>query len=457
MDATTAASPDTARSASDLPGIAAFPPARQAWSTVAVLALVTTFAELDQNILGLLIQQIKTDFALSDTAAGLLLGPAFVIFYGCIGLPLARFVDRSTRTKIMAIGVFVWSVATAACGFAQNFAQLFAARIMVGAGEAINGPASYSIVADCFPRERLPRAIAAMKIGTVAGGGLSLLLGGSLIWIVAKIGNPALPLIGSLRPWQAVFIAVGLPGVLVALLMSSVREPVRRGLRMERPKIPLRDAFRYLSGRSPLYGPMFVGLALGSLDIGFRAWGAAFFERTYGWSPARYGVTSGTMSLVLTLFGLYLGTKLVEAMFARGQEDAPMRLLLYSRLVALPFAIAVPLMPTPWLALACSAAGMVTLGMGGPLINSILQIVTPNEIRGQVTAMYLFTFIIVGSGLAPLLTGAVNDVVFTAPDDLRWSILLLHILFLPPALIVTWLGLTPYRSEVQRLNALEIA
>jgi MFS family permease len=357
----------------------------------------------------------------------------------------------------MAVGVFVWSIATAVCGLAQNFLHLFLARIMVGAGEAINGPAAYSIVADCFPRDRLPRAIAAMKIGTVAGGGLSLVIGGSLIWIVSTIGNPQLPLLGTLRPWQVVFLVVGLPGVLVALLVWNVKEPARRGLRLGRPNIRFRDALGYLLARFPLYGPMFIGLALGSLDIGFRAWGAAFFERTYGWSPAQYGLVQGAMSLTVTIFGLYLGTVLVERMFARGREDAPMRLLIYCRLVALPFTIAVPLMPNAWLALACSAVGLLTLGMTGPSINAILQIVTPNEIRGQVTAMYLFVFTVVGAGLAPLVTGVVNDVVFTSPGDLRWSILLLHIVFLPAALAVTWLGWKPYSEEVHRLNKLEIA
>jgi MFS family permease len=239
--------------------------------------------------------------------------------------------------------------------------------------------------------------------------------------------------------------------------VGNTREPVRRGLRLGRPNIRFRDALFYLRGRFPLYGPMFVGLALGSLDIGFRAWGAVFFERTYGWPPAQYGLVQGAMSLTVTLFGLYLGTQVVEAMFARGREDAPMRLLIYCRLIALPFAIAVPLMPNAALALACSAVGLLTLGMSGPSINAILQIVTPNEIRGQVTAMYLFVFTVFGSGLAPLVTGVVTDVVFTSPDDLRWSILLVHVVFLPAALVVTWLGWTPYRREVQRLNKLEIA
>lgn len=434
---------------------ASFPPARQGWYAVSIIAIVTTFALLDQGIISLLIQQIKRDFSLTDTEAGLLLGPAFVIFYAFVGLPLSRYVDRGTRTIIMSIGVFVWSIATAACGLASSFIALFISRIAVGAGEAVNGPASYSIISDYFPRDKLPRAIAAAQIGSVAGSGLSMLIGGSMIWIIANVGNPHLPFVGVLRPWQVVFIAVGLPGVLVSLLMLTVKEPPRHGLRMDRPKVGFWTAMGHLWAHFALYGPMFIGLTLGSLDQGSRTWGAAFFERTYGWSPSTYGFTSGLASIVLMLLGLYLGTRLVERMLARGQEDAPMRLVIYCRLATIPFSIAMPLMPNPWLALACSGVGMLTLGMSGPSLNAILQIVSPNQIRGQVTALYLFIYFVVGSGIGPLVTGMVTDYVFTSPDDLRWSILLLHVIFLPTSLLITCLGWRPYRDEVRRLNAVD--
>lgn len=433
-----------------------FPPERQGWFAVGVLALVTTFALLDQGILGLLIQQIKTDFQLTDTEAGWLLGPAFVIFYAFLGLPLARFIDRGNRTLIISIGLFVWSLATAACGLAANFAQLFVSRILVGAGEAVNGPSAYSIVSDYFPRRKLPRAIAALQIGSAAGGGLSLLLGGFMIYIVATIGNPALPIIGPMRPWQIVFMAVGLPGVLVALLLRRlVKEPPRRHLGAAPTKIGFWQAMDYLRARFPLFGPMFIGLTLGSLDTGSKAWGAAFFQRTYGWLPSRYGMTAGVLSLALMLAGLYLGTKWTEWFQKRDKVDGAFRVILYTRLFAIPFAILMPLMPNPWLALACLGVGYLTLGMSGPMLNAVLLIVTPNAIRGQVAALYLFIFTVVGQGLAPLVTGIVTDYVFTSPDDLRWSILLLHIIFLPIALAVTWAGWKPYREEVERLNRID--
>lgn len=438
-------------------GGSAFPPPKQAWFTVGVLAVTTTFALLDQGILGLLIQQIKTDFQLTDTEAGWLLGPAFVLFYVILGLPLSRFIDRWNRTRIIAAGLFVWSLATAACGLANSFVHLFIARIAVGAGEAVNGPAAYSIVADCFSRERLPRAIATMQIGSVAGSGLSLLLGGAMIWLVATIGSPDLPIVGVLRPWQVVFMGIGLPGALFALFLLKVKEPPRRNLRLDAKKVPLRGALKYMWLHFAVYGPMFIGLTLGSLDVGGRAWGAAFFERTYGWSPAQYGITSGVVAIVAMLAGLYLGAKWVEWFQARGKVDGAFRVILYTRFVAIPFSILMPLMPTPELAVAFNAVAYLTLGMSGPMLNAVMLIITPNEIRGQVTAMYLFIFTVVGQGLAPLITGMTTDYMFTSPDDLRWSIVLLHVVFLPAALVVTWFGWRPYREEVERLNALDLA
>ena len=206
----------------------AFPPPRQAWYTVGVLAVITTFALLDQNILGLLIQQIKTDFSLTDSEAGLLLGPTQALFYALVAVPFSRYIDRWTRKWIMAGGLIVWSLATAATGLATSFTQLFIARVAVGAGEAFNGPTAYSMTADLFPRERLPRAVSALQIGSVAGGGLSLLAGGLVIWLVAHWGAPDLPIVGVLRPWQVVLLAVGLPGLLVSLLLLTVKEPARR-------------------------------------------------------------------------------------------------------------------------------------------------------------------------------------------------------------------------------------
>ena len=281
-----------------------YPPARQGWYAVGVLALTTAFAHLDQGILSLLIQQIIEDFSLTDTQASLLLGPAFAFVYVLVGIPLSPLIDRWVRKRIIAIGVTVWSLATAACGLAGSFGQLFAMRMLVGAGESVNGATSYSIVSDYFPRNVLPRAVYRLQIGAVAGNGLSLLLGATMISILAVIGTPSLPFVGKLRPWQVVLMAVGLPGVLVALLLTTVKEPPRRSFREPKvSSVPVVGALRYMWLHIFVFGPLFLGLTLGALDAAGRAWGAPFFERTYGWGPARYGLVAGSLAIVAMLLG----------------------------------------------------------------------------------------------------------------------------------------------------------
>lgn len=434
-----------------------YPATRHGWYAVGVLALASCFALLDQGIMGLLINQIIADFNLTDTQASLLLGPAFVLFYAVLGVPLSPLIDRWRRTWIISAGVLVWSLATAVCGLASSFVQLFIARFAVGAGEAVNGPAGHSIVADYFPRERLPRAVAVLHVGMVAGSGLSLLLGGTMIWLVMQIGSPDLPLLGAMRPWQLVFMGVGLPGVLVALLLLTVREPPRRTIRAEISPVPLVGALGYMGTRFAIYGPLFIGLTLGSLDSGGRAWGAAFFERTHGWPPSTYGMAAGTVAILSMLGGLWLGTLWVERMQRQGRADAPLRLIVWARAINIPFAVAMPLMPTPELALLCGAVGSLTLGMSGPMLNAVILIITPNQVRGQMMALYLFIYTVIGQGLAPVLTALTTDYLFTSPEDLRWSIMLLHVVLLPAALVVTMLGVKPFRREVERIAAEEAA
>ena len=141
-----------------------YPAPRAAWGMVALLTVAYLFSYIDRTVLGLLVEPIKADFALSDAQIGLLLGPAFAIFYATMGLPLGWLVDRKSRTRLIAAGVVIWSLATAASGLARSFTQLFLVRMTVGVGEAVLSPAAFSIIGDSFPPERRARPIAAYSM-----------------------------------------------------------------------------------------------------------------------------------------------------------------------------------------------------------------------------------------------------------------------------------------------------
>jgi MFS family permease len=435
----------------------AWPTSGTAWYTVFVVALTVMFAQLDLGIMSLLVGPIKHDLHLTDTSMSLLLGPAFALFYTFIGIPVARYIDRNRRTIILSIGLGLWSLATACCGIAQGFAQLFVCRVGVGAGEAVNGPAVFSLIADSFPKERLPRAIAVMQLGVVAGTGLSLLIGGVVIDLL--LARPPIALGGLIviHSWQLVFIAVGLPGLAVALLVATtVREPRRRGLEaVGQINVSLSAVVRYLAGKWRIFAPMFGGLTLGALALGTQAWMPAFYQRTYGWQPARIGVVTGIMQLAATPLGLLIGVRFAEMFDRRRLEDAPLRTVIISRLIGIPAQIALPLMPSPWLAVGCAAIAAFSLGFGGASQNAALQIVTPNQMRGQVTALYLFIFNVIGMGLGPTVAALLTDYVFRAESELRYALVTMQAVIGPISLAIIWLGVKPYVREVLRLKSLK--
>jgi len=416
------------------------PHARVAWYMVFVLALTVMLANLDQRVISLLIQPIKTDLHLSDTGVSLLIGPAFALFYTLIGIPLARFVDRSSRKHILAAGLAVWSLATACCGLARSFTQLFVARVLVGAGEAVNGPATFSMIADAFPRERLPRAIAAMQLGVTAGSGLALLVGGLVVG--ALVGHP----------WQWVFIAVGLPGLAVAvLILTTLREPLRRAPAASASAVQLSEVLRYLIGRWRVFVPMLLGLTFGAISLGAANWMPEVFRRSYGWSTSHTAMVTGVTELIAQTLGLYVGVRWVERYDRQHRPEAPLRVAVIARAIALPAAIAWPLMPDPAWAVALFAVGGFTLGMGGASQNAALQIITPGRMRGQVTAIYLFLFNVVGYGLGPLVAALLTDYGFQAEGQLRYALASLAAIVGPLGLAFIALGVRPYVRELARL------
>ena len=198
-----------------------------AWYALLVLVLVYILNFIDRQILSILAEDIKRDLQLKDAQIGFLYGTAFAVFYALFGIPLGRLADSWYRGRVMALGLAMWSSMTALSGFASNFGMLAAARIGVGIGEASASPAAYSMISDYFPKERRATALSIYSSGLYIGGGLSLPIGGLVLsrWNAAYPVAAEAPL--GLAGWQAAFLAVGLPGLLVALWVLTLREPQR--------------------------------------------------------------------------------------------------------------------------------------------------------------------------------------------------------------------------------------
>ncbi len=434
-----------------------WPTPRQAWYAVTIFAIGLTFLFLDRGVLPLLVQPIKHDLHLSDTLVGLLMGPAFIFFYLILGLPIARLVDSRSRRAIIAFSIGAWSLMTAACGLTRNFWILLMCRVGDGVGEAGNGPATYSMMADMFPPNRLARAISVMQFGFVAGNGLATILTGAIVAWLAGTRSYSIPVLGDVHGWQLTFFMVGLPGLIIAWLATTMIEPARRG-RMRtasaaaaKRAIPVREVLRYMGQNWGAYASMFLGLAFESVvTFGLLNWGPTFFQRTYGWTIPHYAYISGTLFLVLWPIGLIPGSLIGEWLVRRGYRSAYLLVTTLTVTIFVPLAIILPLMPNGTWAMVVMAATYLVAGFGPGPQNAALQIITPNEMRGQVTALFLFIFNVFGSGIAPLVVALVTDYVVGSEAKIGESIMLTAAVLGPISMILLWLGIRPYARSVAR-------
>lgn len=437
----------------------AWPSSRQAWWALFVFGVTLAVGFVDRGVISLMIEPIKHDLSLDDTKISLIMGFAFIAFYLMLGLPLARWIDGGNRRLILGLCITVWSISTALCGIAQNFWQLALFRVGVGAGDAGVSPAVSSMVSDLFPQEKLARALSLLALAYVCGNGLALVIGGSVLGTLSKGGDVYLPLLGSFHPWQITFFIVGLPGVIAALLYLTIPEPKRRGRLQSASshEVPsLLSVIRYLIANGRAYGPMFLGLALSSLlNFGTAAWTPAYFGRTHHWSPQNFGVVSGIVGMVASSIGLFSGFQFTEWFIRRGKADANLRLTVWAQWLGFPFIIAMPLMPSPQLAIAMIAIGNMinTSAIGSQ--NAALLTMTPNQMRAQVTALYLVMFNVIGFGLGPTVIALLTDFIFRDENMLRWSLLSAAAILGPLGAISFSFALKPYGQAVTRSHHLQ--
>lgn len=404
-----------------------YPSPAYAWYVVVVLMLAYVFAFLDRQILALLVEPIKKDIGVTDFQMSLLLGPAFAFFYVTLGIPIGRIADRRSRRTIIGIGVAIWSVMTSACGFAKTFTQLLVARIGVGIGEATLQPCATSVLSDYFPREKRGRAISVYSMGLGIGAGLALVLGGQVIASISDSDPISLPFLGQLLGWQVVFLVVGLPGLIVAALMFTVKEPYRRdkiqidGKEME--QLSIGEVISFLIARWRTYGTHFLGLSIMAI-IGnaYLAWIPTVFIRTWGWSIAEISLWYGLVVSVGGIVGVNLGGWMGDRFYQRGIKDSHMRAVLIGTSILIVSAILVPLMPTPWLGLLFLIPHAIGSGIPTACGPTALMMITPNQMRAQVSAVYWFIISILGLMIGPTSVALVSDLVFDGGTDIRYAL-----------------------------------
>ena len=437
--------------------LAPYPKASYAWFVVIILMFAYILSYVDRTILTLLVPNIKQDLGLSDTELSLLHGIAFAIFYTFLGFPLGRLADSKNRVGIIAVGITIWSLMTMLCGVAKNFTHLFLARMGVGVGEAALNPAAYSIITDYFPPNKLSRALSTYVMGTYLGMGVAYIIGGSVVKAITNLPDIELPIVGHIFSWQLAFFYVGIPGLLFLGLLKLIKEPIRRGRVNTDGKVksvPLSDVVKFLSTNKKTLISHSLGFScLALLVNGIALWTPTFFQRTYGLETAEAGIIYGCILLFFGGSGVYCGGWLADILQRKGRNDAVFMSALIFALCGIIPTIFSPLMPSAnWAFILIAPMVFCTSAPWGLAVAAIQQI-TPNELRGQVSSVYLFTVNLIGIGLGPTLIALMTDFYFENPADLRYSMAIIAGIASVLAALSIYLGLKPFRESLQRANA----
>jgi MFS family permease len=422
----------------------------RAWYAVGLLMLANLSGFIDRLILVLLVGPMQRDLGLSDTKIGLLIGLPFAVFYSLLGLPIARLADRSSRRNIIAAGIAAWSVMTAVCGLAGTFGRLLLARVGVGVGEATLQAPATSLIADLFPREKLGTAMSVYAMGVFLGSGLAYYIGGWIVGLVSAQEIWTLPLIGSIRPWQTVFFIVGLPGLLIALLMMTVKEPTRR---VETTRVePLSTLFAYMRRNLRTFTSVIAGFTLSAtVNYAIASWLATFLGRTYGWTASRAGMLQGLLTMTVGTVGVLVGGRVADAMVRRGISDGPLRVGIIGAAGMLVSATAYPLADSANTAVAWLVIVNFFAAFPWGAASAAAAELVPGTMRAQGTAIFYLILNLIAFAFGPWVVGAITDHVFGNEEAVGYSLAVVNVFGMTGAIALFIFGLPAYRKTLAQL------
>lgn len=388
-----------------------------------LLMLAYALSFIDRQILSLLVEPVKQDLNISDTQIGLLQGLAFALFYSVLGIPIARLADRFSRRKIIALGVGFWSFMTAVCGATSNFTHLFLARMGVGVGEAALSPAAQSLITDIVPRRRIGIAQNIYAAAIPIGAGLALIIGGWVAAVVADTDMVVLPLIGEVRGWQAAFIIVALPGIILAPVMMFLPEPERP----EKTRSSLASDIKELGPDTWFFVRVALAMAcLTGLSYANAAWLPTVLIRVHEMPIKDIGFAYGITFLVFGTLGLICGG-LVSDAIAGKRRDAHLLLGVISAFIFILPGVMTPIAPTSTLVIAGISMALVFGGIASGGVAATIQIAAKPHLRATMVAVLLLSQNLIGLTLGPLTVGLLTDYWFGNPDAVGYSLAVVNI------------------------------
>jgi MFS family permease len=432
---------------------APWPSAVYAWYAVAVLVLAHALSIVDRIAIGLLVEPIKADLHVTDTQIGLLQGLAFAIFYTLFGLPMGVLVDRWLRAPLLAIGMLVWSAATMGCGLARSYAMLFLGRIGIGAGEATVMPASSSIIPDLFRPVDRNRAYGVFQVGGSIGTALSYVVGSGAIIMADTVRGWAPAAFGGYSNWQIAFLIMGAPGIPLALLVFfTLREPERRDrLHLTPTRFSFGPIVRQIADNWAAYGVIIGGAVLNTMVVNAQiAWFPTLLIRAHGWTAAQVGGTLGALGFPAGTFSAISAGFVLAWLVKRGRADGPVLVMALQALTWAVFGVIKALHPDMTVVLTAHvlsslfAIWAVTAALAG------LNEITPNEMRGQVIALYTLFSGLIGLTVGPLVVGMLSDDVFTGPKGLQPAMAVMYLVGGALAVLLMVVGRRAFAEAVDR-------
>jgi MFS family permease len=421
-----------------------------AWFFTSILLVAYIISFIDRQMINYLVVPIKEDMGLTDFEISFIQGWGFVLAYIIFSIPFGRIVDKVNRVRVLIGGIIIWSVATAACGFSKNSWQLVLSRSGVGAGEAALTPASWSIISDLFPVEKRSFPMSIYLMGPYIGQGLSLLFGAQIL----RIYNEPVTLFESIivQPWQIIFLIIAVPGVILGLLMFALKDPVRKEVLVsekEEGKDSIKEVFAYVIKNIGAYMPLLIGSAfIVVLLYGVQSWVPTFLHRIHGWEHTRIGDQYGLVALFAGSLGVVSGP-MAEKYLTKLNFSAATIIVCIITAVALTI-----IGPITFLSLSSDivligifiTSFFITLPLA--LFATSLQNITPNQYRGVVTGLYVFTVNITGYGLGPMVVAFFTDKVFKSEMAIDLSMAAMFLICGPISFFIFYLGRKPFAKAL---------
>ena len=416
------------------------------WYVAFVLALASISANVDRQILNLLVRPIERDFGITDTQMSYLQGLAFALFYTVLGLPIAWLADRASRRNIIAAGTALWSFFTTLSATAKTYSRLLAMRVGVGVGEATLSAPGVSLLADYFPPSQRGRAMSLYALGVFFGSGLGYFIGAWAVGLVADTWH--LPVLGDIRPWQSAFVIVGVPGFVIALLFLTVREPARQTSAHAQARFG--DLMRYVSRNRRTYITHSVGFGVWAMvNYGIAAWIPTLFKRTYGWSESDTGRVMGILTMTIGVLGVVSGGWMADRIGRRGRIDGPWLVGIAGAVGMLVSATLFPLAPTAGVAFAGLAIVNFFAAFPWGAASAAAAEMAPAHLRAQGAALYFFVSSLLSGVLGPTSVALFTDHVF-GRDGVRYSLAVNTAIGMAITLALFSAGLGSYRRTVEQ-------